>query len=97
MDQGDILVFLTGEDEIENVIKRLRRLMKKMKDDQRFQHVPSLNIYPLTAKNQDHVEQIFEASERRKCIVSTNVAETSITIPGVRYVIDCGFEKKKIS
>jgi pre-mRNA-splicing factor ATP-dependent RNA helicase DHX38/PRP16 len=40
--------------------------------------------------------KIFEASSVRKCIVATNIAETSLTLDGVKFVVDCGFCKLKV-
>ena len=75
---GDILVFLPGEKDIREV----RAILEKT-------GVPGIEVLPLfgrlTAGEQD---RIFSPSRQRKVILSTNIAETSITIPGIRYVVD---------
>ncbi len=77
---GDILVFLSGEREIH----RLSQDLKK----QAWHHV---NVLPLYARLSIHEQQkIFRQSSGRKIVLATNVAETSITVPGIRYVIDPG-------
>ncbi|CAN8304225.1 unnamed protein product [Cochlearia groenlandica] len=90
---GDILVFLTGQDEIESV----ERLVKE-----RLQHLPEENrkLLPVTifaALPPDQQMRAFAPAPTgfRKVILATNVAETSITIPGIRYVIDPGFVKAR--
>ncbi len=76
---GDILVFSSGEREINDVCESLKR------------HEPDLEVLPLYARLSSAEQQrIFGESERRRVVVSTNVAETSLTVPGIRYVIDIG-------
>lgn len=77
---GDILVFLASERDIRQVADRLR----KSKGQQ-------LEVLPLYSRlsNQEQ-NRIFEAHHRRRIVLSTNVAETSITVPGIGYVIDAG-------
>jgi len=76
---GDILVFSSGEREINDVCESLRK------------HEPTLEVLPLYARLSTKEQQrIFSQSSRRRVIVSTNVAETSLTVPGIRYVIDIG-------
>lgn len=87
---GDILVFLTGQEEIETCEELLEA---KMKNEQNcelicvpvYSHLPS----ELQAR-------IFESSPvgSRKIVIATNIAETSLTIPGIKYVIDSGFVKQ---
>lgn len=84
---GDILVFLTGEDEILRVCEQLN-----ISDHAR-------NILPLplySALPYDDQQQVFLKSQKRKIVVSTVIAETSVTIDGIVYVVDCGYTKKKI-
>jgi len=77
---GDVLVFLPGEREIREVAGVLRRA------DLRFCHI--LPLYArLSAAEQ---QKIFAPAAGRKIVLSTNVAETSLTVPGIRYVIDSG-------
>jgi ATP-dependent RNA helicase HrpA len=78
--RGDMLVFLPGERDIRELAKLLRR------DTQ-------LDILPLYARlSQAEQNRVFEPSSRRglRVVLATNVAETSLTVPGIRYVIDPG-------
>ncbi len=81
---GDILVFLAGKEEIQRAAKSIAALKPK-----------DAIILPLHGelmrKAQDRV---FRPSKERKIILATNVAETSVTIPGVRVVVDTGYEKR---
>ena len=77
---GDVLVFLSGEREIHDTADALRRL------DLRDTEV--LPLYARLASAEQR--RIFEAHPGRRVVLATNVAETSITVPGVRYVIDGG-------
>jgi ATP-dependent RNA helicase DDX35 len=90
---GDILVFLTGQEEIDTLVKLLK---------ERDQSGTSLNpnmtmqVLPLYAGlSNDQQMRVFKATPQstRKVVVATNIAETSVTIEGVVYVIDCGFVK----
>lgn len=101
-DEGDILLFLTGEEEIEDAVKKI-----SLETDQliREGQCGELKIYPLYGSLPPYQQQkIFEPAPTssangkvgRKCIVSTNIAETSLTIDGVVYVIDPGFSKQKV-
>ncbi|MGB1271165.1 MAG: ATP-dependent RNA helicase HrpA, partial [Endozoicomonas sp.] len=77
---GDVLVFLSGEREIRETHKFLR--------DARLNHTEVLPLYArLSAAEQN---RIFQGHSGRRVILSTNVAETSLTVPGIRYVIDPG-------
>ncbi|KAJ3343657.1 hypothetical protein HDU91_000350 [Kappamyces sp. JEL0680] len=103
-DPGDILVFLTGEEEIEDACRKIRAEGDKM-----FRSSPGtigeLKVLPLYASLPPNQQQrIFEEAPKargngppgRKVIVSTNIAETSLTIDGIVYVIDPGFSKQKV-
>ncbi|CAK9302233.1 unnamed protein product [Gordionus sp. m RMFG-2023] len=90
---GDILVFLPGKDEIERCMISLNEKNSKLKSC-----FSNLLIFPLFASlpDKDQYNALEPAlSHKRKCIISTNVAETSLTINGIVYVIDCGYEKIK--
>ena len=77
---GDVLVFLSGEREIHDAADALRR-----SDD------PHLEVLPLYARlSAPEQHRIFEPHRGRRVVLSTNVAETSLTVPGVRYVVDTG-------
>ncbi|KAL3648128.1 hypothetical protein CASFOL_009096 [Castilleja foliolosa] len=98
---GDILVFLTGEEEIEDACRKLTKEVANAGDS-----VGPVKIVPLYSTLPPAMQQkIFEsapppASEGghpgRKIVVSTNIAETSLTIDGIVYVIDPGFAKQKV-
>lgn len=82
---GDILVFLPGEREIRDAADVLRRKQPA--------HVEILPLFArLTAAEQ---ERVFKSSNARRIVLSTNVAETSLTVPGIRYVIDAGLARVK--
>ena len=88
--QGDILVFLPGEREIREAADHLRRHLS---------HQPVLRqaeVLPLFARlGQAEQERIFETHGNRRIVLATNVAETSLTVPGTRYVIDVGTARMK--
>ena len=77
---GDILVFLSGEREIRDTQEALQK-----------QHYPNIEILPLFARlSASEQQRIFHRSQRMRIILATNVAETSLTVPGIKYVIDPG-------
>ncbi|MBK6470040.1 MAG: ATP-dependent RNA helicase HrpA [Betaproteobacteria bacterium] len=88
---GDILVFLPGEREIRETADHLRRHL--------LQHAkggPPPEILPLFARlSQPEQDRVFEAGNGRRIVLATNVAETSLTVPGIRYVIDSGLARVK--
>ncbi|AQL07094.1 Pre-mRNA-splicing factor ATP-dependent RNA helicase [Zea mays] len=98
---GDILVFLTGEEEIEDACRKINKEINNMGDQ-----VGPVKVVPLYSTLPPAMQQkIFEPApaplkERgppgRKIVVSTNIAETSLTIDGIVYVIDPGFSKQKV-
>jgi len=81
--RGDVLVFLSGEREIRETAETLRK-----------HHPPSTEVLPLFAR-QGPAEQarVFQAHGRRRVVLATNVAETSLTVPGIHYVVDPGFAR----
>ncbi len=80
--RGDVLVFLPGEREIHEASHALRHLRERM------------DILPLYARLPPKDQQrIFHPGGRTRVILSTNVAETSLTVPGIRYVIDTGLAR----
>lgn len=87
---GNILVFLPGLDEIEKIFKRLIFLLKKNKNFELCKLYASVPII----QQRLHIET--QNKGLRKIILSTNIAESSLTIPGIAYVIDCGLSKQKI-
>ncbi|KAJ3352117.1 hypothetical protein HDU83_008300 [Entophlyctis luteolus] len=104
-DEGDILVFLTGEEEIEDACKKISSEINHLINAQP-QHVGELKVVPLYSTLPPQMQQrIFEDAPKarfpggppgRKVVVSTNIAETSLTIDGIVYVIDPGFSKQKV-
>ncbi|KIW98377.1 uncharacterized protein Z519_00037 [Cladophialophora bantiana CBS 173.52] len=88
---GDILVFLTGREEIERAVQKLSDLASTL--SQQAQALQPLPLYSgLSIEDQMYV--FSEAAENtRKVIVATNIAEASVTISGIVYVVDCGFVK----
>ncbi|WWD09444.1 hypothetical protein V865_007568 [Kwoniella europaea PYCC6329] len=90
--KGDILLFLTGQDEIEAAEENLKETMYALGDK-----VAELIIAPIYANLPSEMQsKIFEPTpeKARKVVLATNIAETSITIDGVVYVIDPGFVKQ---
>jgi ATP-dependent helicase HrpA len=79
-DSGDVLVFLPGEREIRDAAKKLEG-----------RKWPNTEILPLFGRlSMGEQQRVFTVGGRRRIILATNVAETSITIPGIHYVIDSG-------
>ena len=88
--QGDILVFLPGEREIREAADHLRKHLS---------HQPALRaaeVLPLFARlSPAEQDRIFDGHTGRRVVLATNVAETSLTVPGIRYVIDAGTARVK--
>ncbi len=87
---GDILIFLPGEREIREAADHLRKHLA---------HQPVMRhaeVLPLFARlSQAEQDRIFEGHTGRRIVLATNVAETSLTVPGIRYVIDAGTARVK--
>ncbi|XP_059166175.1 ATP-dependent RNA helicase DHX33-like isoform X2 [Physella acuta] len=89
----DVLIFLTGQEEIESAVRTITDLARDLKD------VPQLTVLPLYAALPSQVQiKVFAKTPpgHRKVVVATNIAETSITIHGIKYVIDSGMVKAKV-
>lgn len=88
---GDILVFLTGQEEIDKAMQSLSERAATLQPN--AQALQALPFY--AGLNTDQQMYVFEpaASNTRKVILSTNIAESSVTIEGIVYVIDTGFVK----
>ncbi len=83
--EGDILVFLPGEREIREAAEVLRK-----------HHPKGTEILPLFSRlSAEEQDRVFERSAQRRIVLATNVAETSLTVPGVHYVIDTGLARVK--
>ncbi|XP_002734003.1 putative pre-mRNA-splicing factor ATP-dependent RNA helicase PRP1 [Saccoglossus kowalevskii] len=98
--EGDVLLFLTGQEEIEEACKRIKREVDNLGPE-----VGDMKCIPLYSTLPPSQQQrIFEPAPPkkangaigRKIVVSTNIAETSLTIDGVVFVIDPGFAKQKV-
>jgi ATP-dependent helicase HrpA len=82
---GDVLVFLPGEREIREAADHLRK-----------HHPPGVEVLPLYARlSQAEQDRIFEPHSARRIVLATNVAETSLTVPGIQYVVDAGTARVK--
>ena len=96
---GDILVFLTGQETVESLLSLVEAYSISIRKDPKLSDLPALLILPLYAALPPHLQQrVFERTPNftRKIIISTNIAETSITVPGIRHVIDCGKHKRRL-
>ncbi|MEG1833087.1 MAG: ATP-dependent RNA helicase HrpA [Burkholderiaceae bacterium] len=83
--RGDVLVFLPGEREIREAAEALRK-----------HHPPATEILPLYARlSAEEQERVFRPGGARRIVLATNVAETSLTVPGIRYVVDTGLARVK--
>ncbi|CAB9514499.1 splicing factor ATP-dependent RNA helicase-like protein cdc28 [Seminavis robusta] len=90
---GDVLVFLTGQEEIEAAGEILTMRTRNLGS-----RIPELIICPIYANlPSEQQAKIFEKTPKgsRKVVLATNIAETSLTIDGIKYVIDTGFQKQK--
>ncbi|MFO1205950.1 MAG: ATP-dependent RNA helicase HrpA [Burkholderiales bacterium] len=82
-EQGDILVFLPGEREIRDTAEALRK-----------HHPPGAEILPLYSRlSAQEQDRVFDPGGARRIVLATNVAETSLTVPRIRYVIDPGYAR----
>jgi ATP-dependent helicase HrpA len=82
---GDVLVFLPGEREIREAAEALRK-----------HHPPGLEVLPLFARQTAQEQsRVFAPHQGRRVILATNVAETSLTVPAIRYVVDTGLARVK--
>jgi ATP-dependent helicase HrpA len=82
---GDVLVFLPGEREIRDAAEHLRK-----------HHPPGVEVVPLFARlSQQEQDRIFEPHSARRIVLATNVAETSLTVPGIQFVVDAGTARVK--
>jgi ATP-dependent helicase HrpA len=83
LSRGDILIFLPGEREIRETAEALRK-----------HHPPETDILPLYARlSAAEQDRVFKPHGRRRIVLATNVAETSLTVPGIQFVIDTGLAR----
>jgi ATP-dependent helicase HrpA len=83
---GDVLVFLPGEREIREAAEALRKA----------HHAAQTEVLPLFARQSAQEQaRVFSPSKGRRVVLATNVAETSLTVPGIRYVVDTGLARVK--
>jgi ATP-dependent helicase HrpA len=85
---GDILVFLPGEREIRDTADHLRKYQGR---SAKLKHIEVLPLFArLSIEDQ---QKIFKSHSTRRIVLATNVAETSLTVPGIKYVIDAGLAR----
>jgi len=83
--RGDVLVFLPGEREIRDAAEAMRK-----------HHPPATEILPLFARlSAEDQERVFRPGGARRIVLATNIAETSLTVPGIRFVVDAGLARIK--
>ena len=83
--KGDILVFLPGEREIREAAEALRK-----------SHPKAIEILPLFSRlSAEEQDRVFEQGPHRRVVLATNVAETSLTVPGIHFVVDTGLARVK--
>ncbi|KAI9890609.1 MAG: putative ATP-dependent RNA helicase dhr2 [Vezdaea aestivalis] len=90
---GDILCFVTGQQDIESLVKLVEDFGTSL-----GREYPKLLVVPLfAALPSSQQQEVFQTTPKRtrKVVIATNIAETSITVPGIRYVIDSGMAKVK--
>ncbi|VDD81699.1 unnamed protein product [Mesocestoides corti] len=91
--EGDILVFMTGQEDIEVTCELIAERLGSLDE------APPLSVLPIYSQLPSDLQaKIFQKTEDniRKCVVATNIAETSLTVDGIRYVIDAGYCKLKV-
>ncbi|CAO3572526.1 unnamed protein product [Mortierella alpina] len=90
---GDILVFMTGQEDIETTCQVVTERLSQI------DNAPPLAVLPIYSQMPADLQaKIFEPGENgaRKCVVATNIGETSLTIDGILYVVDAGYVKLKV-
>eukprot|EP00939_MAST-03C_sp_MAST-3C-sp1_P001404 g1404.t1 len=96
---GDILAFLTGQEEIDSVASVLRaRIAEILRESPPHLRPPRLLVCPIYAAMPSAQQmRVFAPTppQHRKVVLATNIAESSVTIPGIRFVIDTGFSKQR--
>ena len=90
---GDILVFMTGQEDIEITAQVVTERLEQLDD------APPLLVLPIYSQMPADLQaKIFDAAPdgERKCVVATNIAETSLTVDGIMFVVDAGYSKLKV-
>ena len=91
--KGDILVFMPGQEDIEVTCDLISERLEEIEG------VPPLTVLPIYSQLPSDLQaKIFEKAPDgvRKCVVATNIAETSLTVDGIRFVVDAGYCKLKV-
>lgn len=101
IDSGDVLVFMTGQEDIETCCQLIQEKINMLDTDVNDEEdkVKPLEILPIYSSLPPERQSLIFRPRRkghRKCIIATNIAETSLTVDGIIYVIDCGFAKVKV-
>ncbi|CCK69743.1 DEAH-box RNA helicase PRP16 KNAG_0C06500 [Huiozyma naganishii CBS 8797] len=104
IESGDVLIFMTGQEDIEvteNGIKEKLLQVYSKRDAQisTFEDIKDLEVYPIYSALPPNLQnRIFHKLDpsKRKIVIATNIAETSLTIDSIRYVIDSGYSKLKV-
>jgi len=92
-DEGDILIFMPGQEDIDVTCELLTEKLEEIED------APPIAVLPMYSQLPSDLQaKIFQKAPDglRKCVVATNIAETSLTVDGIRYVVDCGYCKLKV-
>ena len=94
-DNGDILIFMTGQEDIEATCEILQSELEKLQKINK--KIPDLDVLPIYSSLSSNLQsKIFQNTNNRKCIVATNIAETSLTLHHVKFVVDSGLMKLKV-
>merc|ERR1719228_2382382 len=92
-DEGDLLIFMPGQEDIEVTGETIKERLDEVDD------APGLAVLPIYSQLPSDLQaKIFQKAPDglRKCVVATNIAETSLTLDGIMYVVDCGYCKMKV-
>ncbi|KAK9751550.1 Helicase associated domain (HA2) [Popillia japonica] len=94
-ERGDILAFLTGQEEVDRAVRLINEHAVLIEESNKKNKMLVVPMYG-SLSNHDQLKVFRHPPEgHRKVVIATNVAETSVTIPGIVFVIDCGFVKLK--
>ena len=99
MDPGDILVFMPGQEDIEVTCEVIAERLQTLSETSNTTP-PELTILPIYSQLPSDLQaKIFQDAPDgvRKCVVATNIAETSLTVSGIIYVVDAGYCKLKVT